>query len=350
MANIMLLAGPDSLGLSGIPLLLRNNVTACLDCGASVYLALPKKDGLFNLPQASREDYSKSSGVLHVEWWPSHIFSHKSRVQLLFEIEAFAELNSIDTIFAYGLRSCAYVGSVAARQRQIRCYPILYYDDAFEHHLNTPQEIDFIVNHGDTVLVTNKYIRRHLQAFYPECNFQVVSVAPSLADGHLYESILAEGVNTGSDLVTTGMLTSLCNINELLECVAEAVHTNAINSWRHLGLAEPEVISRLPVHLAYYGLTNKFSLTGKLSRPAFLRELANAKTLYKCAGQVDTGLSVLEANQLSIASSVPPCYPVHSLIPSPWLERSHPSEYSFKSDLSESDPIPMTQIFQALSV
>jgi hypothetical protein len=308
---------------SGIPQMVNQIIGGLLSRGVSVTAVLSKQmDGL-GLYKPAIEHYDSKGGRLAVEWLPATDFSHNGRESLLHYLETLIVREDVKHILAVGVRKAGFVSGIAARLRGKLFSAILTYRDAFECHLNAPYELDLVTEAAKFLIAPNPFVLQHLECFYSLGDRAFwLEMLPNLLDSkriNLEEDLrYRETVSLGRTyLCTTGNISPLVDVAELLDRVIGLMHENVADRWIHVGTVDSNTLMHLSSRLSLLGMTDKFALTGILDRSCYRCVIQGARVIVKPAGEVDTGVGALEANGWQIPLSVPPEYPIWPLKPYP---------------------------------
>ena len=294
-------------------------VGGLLSRGVSVITLLPKPSAGLSLYKPAREYYDSQSGRLAVEWLPATDFSHNGRETLLHYLETLIVREDVKHILAIGVRKAGFVSSIAARLRGKLFSAILTYSDAFECHLNAPYELDLVTEAATFLIAPNPFVLQHLECFYSLGDRAFwLETLPNFLDSEcidLEEDLrYRETVSRGQTyLCTTGNISPLVDVAELLDRVAGLMHESVADRWIHVGTMDPNTLMHLSSRLALLGMTNLFALTDILDRSCYRCVIQGARVIVKPAGEVDTGVGALEAKGWQVPLSVPPEYPISPL-------------------------------------
>lgn len=306
-----------------------------LSRGVSVTAVLSKHlDGL-GLYKPATEYYDSKNGRLAVEWLPAADFSHNGRESLLHYLETLIVREDVKHILAVGVHKAGFVSGIAAQLRGKLFSAILTYRDAFECHLDAPYELDLVTEAAKFLIAPNPFVLQHLECFYSlEGRALWLEMLPNLLDSEcidLEEDLrYRENVSRGQTyLCTTGNISPLVDVAELLDRVIGLMHEGVADRWIHVGTMDSNTLVHLSSRLTLLGMTNNFALTGVIDRSCYRCLVQGARVVVKPAGEVDTGVGAIEANGWEIPLSVPPEYPIWPLKP-----------YPPKSEFADPDRLP----------
>jgi hypothetical protein len=327
--KVLIISAQDLHVPSGIPQMINHIIGGLLSRGVSVTAVLPKNPDGLGLYKPATEYYDSKNGRLAVEWLPAADFGHNGRENLLHYLETLIVREDVEHILAVGVRKAGFISSIAARLRGKHFSAILTYRDAFECHLNTPHELDLVTEAAKFLIAPNPFVLQHLECFYSlgdrACWLETLphdldSEFIDLEEDLRYRETVSQGQTY---LCTTGHISALVDVGELLDRVTRLMHESGADRWIHVGTMDPNTLVHLSNRLALLGMTNHFSLTDILDRSRYRCLVQGARVVVKPAGEVDTGVGAIEANGWEVPLSVPPEYPISPLKPYP-----HRSEFA----------------------
>jgi len=338
--KVLIISAQDWRIPSGIPEVVQQIIGGFLSRAVSVTMILPKPAAGLHLYKPAREYYDSRNGRLDVEWLPDSEFSHGRRESLLYYLESLIVRENLDRILVVGVRRAGFVSAIAARLRGNPFSAILTYRDAFESHLNTPQELELVTETAKLLIAPNPSVLQHLDCFYAFAErafwLEMLPVSVDAEDSEyspVKEDIrYRETVSAGRPYVcTTGDINPLVDVAELLDRVIGLMHEGVADRWIHVGTIEANTLLHLSSRLVLLGMLKDFALTGVVDRSCYRCLVQGARAVIKPRGEVDTGLGALEANRWEVPLSVPPEYPI-------WPRKSYPprSESHVKLEASSS--------------
>lgn len=319
--KVLIISDQDGHVPSGIPQMVQQLIGGLLSRGVSVITILPKPSAGLGLYKPAREDYDSQNGRLAVEWLPDSDFSHGRRESLLHYLESLIVKEDVNRILAVGVRKTGFVSGIAARLRGKLFSAILTYRDAFECHLNTPQELDLVTETAKLLIAPNPSVLQHLECFYSFGDRALwLETMPTIVDSecfHREEDLrYRETVSAGQTYVcTTGDINPLVDVAELLDRMVGLMHESVADRWIHVGTIDPNTLMHLSSRLVLLGILKNFALTGVVDRSCYRCLVQGARAFVKPAGEVDTGVGAIEANGWEIPLSLPPEYPIWPLKP-----------------------------------
>lgn len=308
---------------SGIPQMLEQLIGGLLSRGVSVTMVLPKPSAGVSLYKIATEYYNSSNARLVVEWLPAEEFSHGRRESLLHYVESLIANQNVDRILAVGVRKAGFVSGIAAQLRKKVFSVILTYRDAFEGHLNVPQEVEFVTETAKLVIAPNPSVLQHLECFYSFGNRALwLEMMPAVVDSEslqLAEDLrYRENISAGQTyLCTTGDINPRVDVAELLDRVVALMQKGIAGFWVHVGTVFPNTLIHLSSRLVLLGMLKNFALSGVVERSCYRCLVQGARVVVKPRGEVDTGIGAIEANTWEIPLSVPSEYPI-------WPLKSYP--------------------------
>ena len=338
--KVLIVSAQDWYVPSGMPQIIQQIIGGLLSRGIAVTTVLPKRSVGLDLYKPAKEYYDSPNGLLTVEWLPEFDFNFANRDRLLHHLETLIVKECVDRILAVGVRKAGFISSIAARLREKLFGIVLTYSDAFESHLNVPQELDVVTEAAKLLIAPNPLILEHLGCFYPLADRAFwLQTPPTILDSECFdaeEDLRYRDATAGGQtyLCTTGNINPLVDVAELLDRAVGLMRDGVADRWIHVGTVDPNTLMHLSNRLVLLGMSDHFALTGVVARSRYKCLIQGARVIVKPAGEVNTGIGAVEANAWQIPLSTPAEYPVLPLKPylaRPESESLHCSRSSRKA-------------------
>ena len=301
--------------------MIQQIIGGLLSRGIAVTTVLPKRSWGLDLYKPAREHYDSPNGILTVEWLPESDFNFANRDRLLHQLETLIVKEDVDRILAVGVRKAGFISAIAARLRQRSFAIVLTYGDAFESHLNVPQELDVVSESAKLLIAPNSFILQHVESFYAieDRAFRLETPAP-IRDSDCFDAEenmrYRDAVSGGRTyFCTTGNINPLVDVAELLDRAVGLMRDDVASRWIHVGTVEPNTLLHLSNRLVLLGMADKFALTDVLPRSRYKCIVQGARVIVKPAGEVNTGIGAVEANAWQVPLSTAVEYPIRALKP-----------------------------------
>ena len=310
---------------SGIPALLQRLVGALVAQGTQLILALPKRPCGIPLYTAAEESYPAGDGQLDILWWPDEFFDVRYREQFVFEIERLHAERPLQRIMALDART-GFAAVVAGRLASIPVSVFVTYRDAFSTHYTYPQELDVVTQHADHLVSANPEVPHHLSMFYDVApKWTLVDTRPTAIE-LATSSEPCEPVHPDRPyLVTTGMLSELIGLGDLLQRVEQFLSDGA-DEWIHAGTCDASTLLKIGAQLTARGLADRFQILESLHRDQYVALLRAAMVHLVPLGERDTNLAVYESQSWGVRLDLPQRFPF------PALSSPEESDSSSQSD------------------
>jgi hypothetical protein len=249
------------------------------------------------------ETYGGLRGQLEVCWLPADDFTPPARQRLCFALERWAEDSA--RWLCVDIGGAGVVGSLVAASSRQPCAIVVTAADVFGRLLLYPDEVAAALARSQLLACANPTLLQPLEVFCPDqlgalaaarCVYVVRPTAGALA---------APDRVAGDYVCTTGKLGMLDDLSELLDRIVAALRDSGATRWRHVGVVEPPALGRLLSLAALRGLADVFEATGVCSSQDYAAAVCGARLLLKPRGEVDTGLSVAEAQASGVRVSLP---------------------------------------------
>ncbi|MDX1382284.1 MAG: hypothetical protein R3190_01510 [Thermoanaerobaculia bacterium] len=317
MPHVLLIA-PFEPAPSGLPLWVAQWAEALDRRGHRVtWLAAAEEAGFLRTLGAG---HPTAAAVRPTVLWPREIFEPSARERLLFALEGFVRKEGVDALAALDVARAGYVAAIAAGLQKRPFAALVRHADAYGHLLRAPTEVELVCRRADLVAAPNPALLDQLELFHDIAG-RSFCVPVRVGDDGARDA----GPDRGSYLATTGVLDGSVDVWHLIDTMRDLMPRAAARSWCHVGAIAADVRADVDDRLASLGLAGSFEATGLLGYRDYERTLRAAKGLVKAHGQVDTGLSVLEANRWGLPTHVPSGYPVVPELPLVAPPDPHPS-------------------------
>lgn len=277
----------------------------------NVTLVIPKSEMLKGFYATAIEEYKTANHKLTVESWPVSDFSIANRQVLLHKLEQKLVSGEYSRLVSFGCYETGVSSAIACRltDTKLACY--LTYSDAFEHHLSNPSEFELVCNSADILLSSNPNVFRHLSAYHnvPKSMYCVENVSELfiLEDDFVldeYRSYVDKVSNGERFVITTGRIGRLNYVGEMCDYISALMVNGKIKHWVHAGKFDQKNILEITKAICISGLEEKMTVTGSVNRSRLRALMVRAEILVKPGGEIETGISVIEAKKAGIPVSV----------------------------------------------
>jgi len=273
-----------------------------------VTLALPKRSCGIPLYTVVEESYPAGDGQFDIVWWPDEYFDVRYRQQFVFEIERFHAERPLQRIIALDARS-GFAAVVAARLAGIPVSVFVTYRDAFSTHYRYPQELDVVTQHADHLVSANPEVPHQLSMFYDvPLKWTLVDTRPTATELAMSNEPAERVHPDWPYLVTTGMLSELIGLGDLLQRVEQFL-SDGVDEWIHAGTCDASTLLKLGAQLTVRGLTDRFRILESLYRDQYVALLQSAMVHLIPMGERDTNLAVYESRAWGVQLDLPQRFP-----------------------------------------
>jgi len=255
------------------------------------------------LDAAAHESYAGLRSHLEVLWLPADDFAPPARQRLGFALERVAD--ATDRWLCFDIGGAAVVGSLVAAASRRPCATFVTAADVLGRLLLFPDECAAALSRSQLVACANPALLQPLAIFFPD-RLSALLDAGRLSIVRPVARLAAQVRLDPADYVcTTGTLGELDDLSELAERVVAELCATGARRWRHIGLVDSRTVGRLASILALRGLSDAFEATGVCSAGVYAAHVRAARALLKPRGEVDTSLSVAEAERWGVPVRLP---------------------------------------------